>query len=104
MSTLLSKYVWLTKRSMKRFDNRGRPWSEYVIDILLIAGIPLSLFFCLITILVAAGVGSVKVGEETVSGTDAVLPGLGAALITVPLGCMFIGTIAYLMHEKLKVL
>jgi hypothetical protein len=73
-----------------------------MVDVLVIIGIPLSLFFILITILVAAGVGSLEVDGKTLSGTDALLPGFTVALVVLPLGCAFIGTIAYLMHEKMR--
>jgi hypothetical protein len=57
----------------------------------------------LITTFVAAGTGSVEVDGKTLSGTDAVLPGLSAALVVLPLGCAFVGTIVYLMQEKMRV-
>ncbi len=100
---LLVNYVRLVKRSTKRFDNRGRPWREYMVDVLVIVGIPLSLFFILVTVLVAAGVGSVEVDGKMLSGTDVLLPGFAAALVALPLGCAFVGTIAYLMREKMRI-
>ena len=68
----------------------------------MIVGIPLSLFFCIATGLVAAGIGSVEVNGKPFAGRDAIIPGVVAALSILPVSA-FTGTIAYVLHEKLGI-
>lgn len=101
--TRVKNFLRIYTRSIRRFGNRGRPWREYVMDVIVIVGIPLSLFFCCIALLLVGGVGSIEVDGKAISGVDAAISWLLGTLVVLPLGCSFVGTIAYVMHEKMKI-
>ena len=88
--------------AFRRLTDHGRSWREYVAHLVITIGIPLSLVFLIVTILAVLGLTSVEINGERITGVDALLPGLGTSFLFVPFLCLFVGSLAYVVEEKVR--
>ena len=98
----MKRLLRLYSGACKNMSVRGRSWVQYARDVLIIVALPLSPFWLIITVLAVLDVTSIESDVRSLHGIGALLPGLAVSLIGVPLACVFIGTIAWFMHEVLK--
>ena len=80
----------------KRLGASRKPWSQHVLDPMIAIGLPLSIIFVILSVVAYAGVPCLVSDGVPVTGPDALKQGLGVALLAIPLGCLFVGSIAWL--------
>jgi hypothetical protein len=89
-------------RACRRVVSRGRCWRSYVFDLLIVGGIPLALVFLLLGVLAFAGIPALESDGVLITGVEALMTSLIISLVGIPLLCVFVGSIAWLMHEVFK--
>jgi hypothetical protein len=95
MKNLFQTYA----RASRRVMSRGRCWRSYVIDLLIVGGIPMALVFLILGLFATAGFPALESGGKTITGVEALVTSLMISFVGIPFLCVFVGSIAWLMHE-----
>lgn len=95
MKSLLQTYI----RASKRVASRGRCWHNYVIDLFIVGGIPMAMVFLILGFFASAGFFTLESSGKAIFGIEALTTSLLISFVGIPLLCVFVGSIAWLMHE-----
>ena len=76
---------------------RNKSWLRHVVDPFIVIGIPLAIFFFVLSLFAAAGVPCLLSDGEPVVGISAFITGLALSFLAIPLMFVFVGSIAWLM-------
>ena len=74
-----------------------KSWLRHVVDPFIVIGIPLAIFFFVLSLFAAAGVPCLLSDGEPVVGISAFITGLALSFVAIPLMCVFVGSIAWFM-------
>ncbi|OVE75337.1 hypothetical protein BVX97_04960 [bacterium E08(2017)] len=98
MKMFINAYI----KACQSLNKSGRSWRRHVTDLLLAIGAPLSTFAFAAGFLAYFGIIESSFNGEVVTGGTALLHAFLGAVLHVPMTCIFVGSMDYVVTEFWK--